>query len=214
MSEQSNTFFNAVRHTLTDPRSAMRTIVAYDLPMVVLWQAFAVAVLANTLVAQLFLRMTAPPQFVATSEVDRQFAELLTALFQFYLNPFTMTIVMASTFLVMVFAIHWIARMFKGEAALKDAVGLIAWLQIVTLILSLAQALVSIAIPALGGLTALLVNGLYLFLMTLMVAELYRFTSPMNVFFVIICAGFGILLGLAVVLAIIGSVVGLGVDYV
>jgi hypothetical protein len=188
--------------------------VAYDLPLPVLWQAFGLAVLVNTLVAQLFLRMTGPPQFVATSEIDRQFADMLTALFQFYLNPFTMTIVMASTFLVMVFSIHWIARMFKGEAALKDAVGLIAWLQIVTLILSLAQALISIAIPALGGLTALLVNGLYLFILTLMVTELYRFASPMNVFFVIICAGFGILVGLAVVLTIIGSMVGLGVGYV
>jgi hypothetical protein len=36
----------------------------------------------------------------------------------------------------------------------------------------------------------------------------------MNVFFVIICAGFGILVGLAVVLTIIGSMVGLGVGYV
>ena len=133
-------------------------------------------------------------------------ATLLTALMQAFIGPvddeamqglFNRPFILAlSQFGLMILgaALMWrVGQMFGGKGSFAQSLSLVAWLEVVLILLQLAQVVVLLALPVLSLPIGLASVFAFFYLLTHFTAALNGFTSLTKTFFAILGTSFAVL---------------------
>lgn len=175
--------------TAIAPRKAAARLISIGLSRNVLWQALILMIVLNAIVY--WIGTTAAPS-------GQPLPPMLA-------TPFMFALTLGCGAVVTVFAVTFVGKWLGGEARLDDVLVLITWLQLLRLLVQLAAMVLSVLVPGLALLALMAINiyGLWVFANFIDVA--HRFNSPLKAFGVILMAGMGIAIGLAVMLSLIGA---------
>jgi hypothetical protein len=169
-----------ISDTVTNPREVARHLIAMNPSLAVRWQAFALLTIMSTV-----LPMAA---FWIAGGASR--ADILTS------NPLVLTAVQFGFNIMTVLLMQGVGKWAGGMGQFADALLLMVWLQVMLLILQLAQCAAITLAP--GLLLPIMAAGVVLlfWLLSHFAAELHGFKSAWRVFGVI----FGLMLatGLAI----------------
>lgn len=194
MSEPLPNLLMLARDTVSDPREGARRVLAMGLPEGVLWQALVLAVALSVLLTEL-------GQALGPSRVDPMVAVFLQ-------NPLPAAIIQGGLLVVMVYAIHFIARGFGGTGDFAGALALVVWLQFIMVCLQVVQTVFLVVMPPVSALIGLFGIGLFFWLLSHFVAVLNGFPSVLKTFFGIVVSMIGIVVGLNLLLLILGLSLG------
>jgi hypothetical protein len=176
--------------TLQNPRQAARALLAEGVPM----RARSAGLLLVAVVSALLgsLQVGLKPQ-----ELDPFSAFMLA-------SPFRAAVFQWLFLALSVGLIYRIGRAFGGIGSLPDALLIVVWLQLLTLVLQVLQLLASFIAPPLAGIIGLGGFVLFLWLMTGFIAELHGFRSRGMVFLgmVVTAIATGFVLGIALILLV------------
>lgn len=165
--------------TLLNPRRGLRTVLDLGLPM----EARVAALLLMAVVSAL---LTQGSTALAPVEGNPLF-DLLTG------SPLRTALIQGAGMLLTAGLVHWLGRAWGGQGRLEDAVLAVAWLQLFMLVLQLAEmAAILILLPQLAVLVALVSIAVFPWLLTMFVAEVHGFSSPVKVFFGILLCTIGL----------------------
>lgn len=178
-----------VQTSLRNPRGAARLIMAMDLGRDALWTALALVAAVNTFLVLLIVHTSATP----------------LPLPGYFEKPLTLFVLIAGLMVVYIHAMYWAGLVVGGKGGLMDVLAVVVWFQVLRAMAQAAVVLVSLAIPPLGGLLSLVVAvwGLWIFLSFL--AEALNLRSLWHAVAALCVASVGLVLGLAVLIAIIGG---------
>lgn len=178
-----------VQTSLRNPRGAARLIMAMDLGRDALWTALALVAAVNTFLVLLIVHTSATP----------------LPLPGYFEKPLTLFVLIAGLMVVYIHAMYWAGLVVGGKGGLMDVLAVVVWFQVLRAMAQAAVVLLSLAIPPLGGLLSLVVAvwGLWIFLSFL--AEALNLRSLWHAVAALCVASVGLVLGLAVLIAIIGG---------
>lgn len=174
--------------TLRDPRQAARVLLAEEVPLRARTAGLIlVAVVAAVLVS---LQVAANPQ-----PLDPISALMLA-------SPFRAAAMQWLFLALSVVLIDRVGRAFGGQGSFADALLIVVWLQLLTLVLQVLQLVATFVAPPLAGVIGLGGLVLFLWLMTSFIAELHGFRSRGLVFLgmVLTAVATGMVLGIAMIL--------------
>jgi Yip1 domain len=174
--------------TLQDPRQATRVLLAEGVPMRARTGGLLLVAVVSALLAS--LQVGTSPQ-----ELDPLTAFMLA-------SPFRAAVVQWLFLTLSVVLIHRVGRAFGGRGSLPDALLVVVWLQLLTLVLQVLQLAATFVAPPLAGIIGLGGFVLFLWLMTAFIAELHGFVSRGLVFLgmALTALGVGLVLGFALIL--------------
>lgn len=175
-----------MRETLTAPRATAARIMAMNPPDDARWLGFVIVVVLSVLVGQLSILVLGEGGFGGSM--------IFMAVFQ------TMIL------LGLVVAVQGIGRLAGGKGTFPDALLLLAWLQFVMIAVQILQLAAMVLVPPLFGFATMLALAVFMWLLVNFTMALHGFTSAVKVVVGTVFSFFG----LAVVLAIVLSVLGLG----
>ncbi|MCF3973446.1 YIP1 family protein [Paracoccus salsus] len=162
--------FNALlRMTLRNPEDAAQTLIGMNLPMSVRWMALLLAVSVSALLAWVSVQMFPLPEGETPSVLGLTGQPIAMAGIQLA------AIVMAATLMT------GVGRMFGGHGRFEDALLLTVWIEIVLLLVQLAQLLVSLILPGLAGILGILAIAVFLWLTVQFTKALHGFRSGAKV---------------------------------
>lgn len=176
----------ATRATLTNPRLAARQVMALNLSPAEGFMALGVTATLATLLTAVMQSLLGPVMDPA-----------MQALFD---RPFLLAI---SQFVVMVSGacLMWrVGRAFGGTGSLAQALSLVAWLEVVLILLQLLEVIVVLVLPFLTMLVSLGSVFVFFYLLTHFTAALNGFTSLTKTFFAILGTFVAVLLVVSFVL--------------
>lgn len=176
--------------TVRAPRDAARTVMAFDLPREIRWQALFALVLIGSLLA---IAIT----YLFTGQV-MMYLGVIPA------TPFAAAIISLSASVISVFAIYWIGHAMGGQGRFADAISLVAWTQFVVICMQVAQLLAFLLLPAISILVEIGASLISIWILTNFIAELHGFRSLTKVFLMMLVTLFGVAFGMSLILAIIG----------
>jgi hypothetical protein len=178
-----------VQTSLRNPRGAAGLIMAMGLGRDVLWTALALVAVINT-----FLIMLIVSTSTATMPLPGYFDK-----------PLTLFVLIAGLMVVYIHAMYWAGLAVGGKGELMDVLAVVVWFQVLRAIAQAAIVLVSLAIPPLGAVLSLVVAvwGLWIFLSVL--TEALNLRSLWHAIAVVCVAFVGIVLGVAILIAMIGG---------
>jgi len=188
-----------VKMTITDPKGAARIVMHLPVPRTVWWIVIALTTVLSALISGVLAQvMPAPPVTV----VDQQ-GSVMMALEP--LPPLVSALFLFSMAVVLTFAITYVGQSLGGSGKLRRAVALVAWLQIMTLLLQLAQ-LVGLILPGIV-LLAIVFAAIVIFFRTLayFIKELHGFNGMGRAVATIFASFIGIAVGMIVIMALIGA---------
>lgn len=165
--------------TLNDPRRGLRTVLNLRLPLQTgVLVLFLIAVL-SALISHL--------QLALMPVVGNPLLDFLMG------SPFRSALIQAVGLLLTAGLIHWIGRAWGGTGQLDEAVWAVAWLQVFMLVLQLGE-LVAIILfmPQLALMATVVGLAVSCWLVSMFVAEVHGFQSPVKVFFGIVVSTIGI----------------------
>lgn len=172
----------AARFTVQNPRAGARALLAMGLPMSARWLAFGVVISGSSLLTILAVRLSPSGAEPAVAEVLSQ--------------PIALAVMQGVVMLVFAQLMARVGQMAGGTGGFADALLLLTWVQVILMLLQVAQVVLELAIPAAADLLGLLGLGLMLWLVTHFVAELHGFTSLGSVFAgvigTVLAAGFAV----------------------
>lgn len=174
--------------TLQDPKRAAHALLAEDVPMRARSAGLLLVAVVSALVAS--LQIGPLPQ-----EMDPFSAFMLA-------SPFR-TAVMQWLFLALtVVLVHRVGLAFGGRGSFPDALLVVVWLQLLMLALQIVQLFATMISPPLAGIIGLVGFGVFLWLMTIFIAELHGFASRGLVFLGMVLSGLaaGFVLGIVMIL--------------
>lgn len=175
-----------MRETLTAPRATAARIMAMNPPDDARWLGFVIVVVLSVLVGQVSILVLGEGGFGGSM--------IFMAVFQ------TMIL------LGLVVAVQGIGRLAGGKGTFPDALLLLAWLQFVMIAVQILQLVAMVLVPPLFGFATMLALAVFMWLLVNFTMALHGFTSAVKVVVGTVFSFFG----LAVVLAIVLSVLGLG----
>ena len=191
--------------SLTDPLAATRRIIGLGLSTTTLWQTLFVAIIVTVLLEQAVFWISASGVVLPDpSNLTPPEAQILEMTRFYAENPLFMVVLQLGIAAVAVGAITLIGRVMGGQGNFEDALAMIAWFQVILLLLQIAQTVVAGLFPPMGGLLALATLLIFFYLLTMFVAELHGFENTGMVFAMIIVSLVGLAALVAVVLAIFG----------
>lgn len=152
-----------LRLSLQRPKQGMRVVLGWQLSL----QESALALLLTAVVSATLISLVIGPM---PPEMDKVTAELLA-------SPFSLAFVQAVGLAMMALCLHLMGRMAGGRGTLPQAVMVMAWLEVILILISVLQTVTLLVLPPLGLL--LVVGGmiLSLWLIANFVAELHGFDS-------------------------------------
>lgn len=190
--------------TLRTPRQAVQRLIGFGLPTAVLWQALALILLIAVLLDQLSLRVFGlPDNFPAEAANDPLLMAIWESQRVMLSSPITHVTVQGAAWVIGVFLLHWVGRIFGGTGTLEGALATFAWFQATFIGLSIAATLVVLALPAIGGVLQIAVLVMILWIMTHFVAGLHGFRRPGVVFLMILCSSAVIAFVLLILLSLL-----------
>jgi len=101
-------------------------------------------------------------------------------------------------------AVQGIGRLAGGSGTFPDTLLLLAWLQFVMIAVQIVQLLVLLLVPPLFGFVTMASLAIFMWLLVNFTMALHGFTSALKVTVGIVFAFFGLAVVLAIVLAILG----------
>ena len=178
-----------VQTSLRNPRGAAGLIMAMGLKRDVLWTALALVAVFNTFLVFLIVHTSA-----ANMPLPGYFDK-----------PLTLFVLIAGLMVVYIHAMYWAGLAVGGKGNLMDVLAVVVWFQVLRAMAQAAIVLMSLAIPPLGTVLSLVVAawGLWIFLSFLAVA--LNLKSLWHGVAVLVVAFVGIVLGMAVLIAMIGG---------
>ncbi len=174
------------RHTLQDPRSGVRRVIALGLPMQARWLGLGLIAVCSAILTHL--------SFGLIPVDDR---DVLSDLMQ---SPFRTAALQGVLLLAIVHMTYWLGRARGGTGRFADALVVLVWLQLLMLGLQVVQLVVQVALPPLAGPVNLAGFAIFVWLLCNFIAELHGFKSLIAVFGGIVLGMF--LLGFALALVI------------
>jgi len=166
----------AARLSVVDPRAAARALMAMRLPMQVRWMAFAMVVAGSSLLTIVAIRLS-------PSGGDPEVVSILA-------RPFMLAAMQAAVLLLVAFLTDRVGKLAGGQGGFGDALLLLVWLQVILMLVQVAQIVLEVLMPPIAALLGLASLGLMLWLITHFVAELHGFKSLGAVFAGIIGTAF------------------------
>lgn len=174
-----------VRETVSDPRAGARRMIMARPPMAARWLALALVAVLSVLLSQL------------TQWVTPGAPGLLG-------GPVPWLVLQVVVLLIMVMATYHVGRWMGGQGNFPDALLLVAFVQVILLLVQVAQVAAMLILPPLAGLLTFVGFGLFLWVLTGFVAELHGFRSTLSVLGMIVATGFGVAFLMALVLTMFG----------
>lgn len=167
------------RLTLQDPQQAARVLLAEGVPLKARSAGLLLVAILSALLASL--------QVGGRESLD-PFSALMLA------SPIRAAVFQWLFLAVTVFLVHRVGRALGGHGHFADALLVVVWLQLIMLGFQVLQIVLLPLSPNFAGLIGLVSFGLYLWLLTVFIAELHGFVSRGKVFLVMvltaIAAGF------------------------
>lgn len=176
--------------TLSAPRQAARQIIAMELPRDVLWTALALVAAINTIVLQLLISISPP-------EAQSQFPSYFNA-------PLAVYILLAGIMVLYVHSVYWAGTAMGGQGRLFDVLALIIWLQILRTCAQFVVVVLTVVAPSLAALLSLVVFALAFWILLNFVTEAMALPSLGHTFLALLMAVIGLVLGLGILLAVLG----------
>lgn len=153
--------------TFRDPQAAARALMGLGMPVPTRWMALALAVSVSSLLAWLAARLLG-----GATQVE---AVVLTA------QPLLMAALQFGAIALAAFLMAGVGRVFGGQGRFEDALLLTVWIEIVLLVVQLAQIAVSLVLPSVGGILGLLAIGVFMWLTVQFTKALHGFHSGAKV---------------------------------
>ena len=167
-------FAGLAQLTLQDPKQAARVLLAEGVPLR--------ARSAGLLLVAILSAITASIQITGREALDPLSAFMLA-------SPIRATIFQWLFLSVSVVLIHRVGRAFGGTGSLADALLIVVWLQVIMLGFQVLQLAVAPLAPAFSGLIGLVSFMIYLWLLTVFIAELHGFVARGLVFLAMVITG-------------------------
>lgn len=171
--------------TLRDPQQAARALLAEGVPVR--------ARTAGLLLVAVLSALLASIQVDGRQNLD-PFSTFMLA------SPFRAAVFQWGFLAISVLLIHRVGRMFGGHGNFPDALLVVVWLQLIMLGFQTLQLVVAPLAPNFAGLIGLISLVIYLWLMTVFIAELHGFASRARVFLGMLLTGLAAGFALAVVM--------------
>ena len=181
------------RQTLRNPEQAARWLIDQGWPMQVRWMALVLAVSLSGLLAYASTLLFPLP------------ADEGAAVFLISRQPLVLAGMQLVAIVVGAGLMAGVGRMFGGHGRFEDALLLTVWIEVMLLIVQLAQIVLSLALPALAGILGIIAVALFLWLTVQFTKALHGFTSGPKVLLVM----FGTLLVMGFVLSFFMAALGL-----
>lgn len=176
--------------TLQDPRRATHALLAEDVPVRARTAGLLLVAVVSAVLSSVQVGLNPQP-------LDPLSAFMLA-------SPFRAAVMQWLFLALSVLLIYRVGRAFGGTGSFPDALLIVVWLQLLTLVLQVVQLLATVIAPPLAGLIGLGGFVVFLWLMTSFIAELHGFASRGLVFMgmalTVIATGF--VLGLAMILLV------------
>ena len=120
------------------------------------------------------------------------------------LSPFTLTVVLGASLIMLIFALQLTGQMLGGSGRLGQALLLVVWWQAMALVIQAAQTVLVLVLPPLAG--VLTIAGLVwlVFALLHLVNVLHGFDSLPKALATVVIGVVGISFGLALLLTLIG----------
>ena len=167
-------FAGLAQLTLQDPKQAARVLLAEGVPLR--------ARSAGLLLVAILSAITASIQITGREALDPLSAFMLA-------SPIRATIFQWLFLSVSVVLIHRVGRAFGGTGSFADALLIVVWLQVIMLGFQVLQLAVMPLAPAFSGLIGLVSFMIYLWLLTVFIAELHGFVARGLVFLAMVITG-------------------------
>ncbi|MFY0648898.1 YIP1 family protein [Sulfitobacter geojensis] len=178
-----------IQTSLRNPRGAARLIMSMGLGRDVLWTALTLVAVINTFLILLI---------VATSSATMPLPG-------YFDKPLTLFVLIAGLMVVYIHAMYWAGLAVGGKGALMDVLAVVVWFQVLRAIAQAAVVLLSLAIPPLGAILSLVVAGWGIWIFLSFLAEALNLRSLWHGVAVVCVAFIGIVMGMAVLIAMIGG---------
>lgn len=175
--------------TLRDPAAGAARILDLGLPRDVLWLALLLVTVLSVVLASL---VQGPVMVLPLGE---------TVL---YATPFSYAVILGSSLIIMVFAIHWTGAALGGQGEFPGALAIVVWTEVLGIMVRLAQTVALLFGQSLAGIVGLLGLGFLAWAFLNFVNELHEFDSLGRSFLTVLLALLGIGVGLGLILSIIG----------
>ena len=175
-----------VKRSIVDPAGIARQLKDERLSRGTLWSLLALVTVLSTLLVEAGLVLLSSDTNAAG------------------FTPFTLTLILGSSLVVMVFAIQLTGQALGGTGRLDQALLLVAWWQGIGLVFQTLQLAAALVLPPLAGIVTLLGLGWLVFALMHFVNELHGFGS---LFKALGCVAIGILgfsFGIAIILTLLG----------
>ncbi|SLN65500.1 YIP1 family protein [Roseisalinus antarcticus] len=191
MTPEGEVLARLLRDTVTQPAQVARLILGRKLPTDALWTGLVLVTVLSVLMVAIMgaLVPSSPEAMAATVRI----------------TPFTYAVILGGSLVITIFALHFTGQMLGGQGALADTLALMVWLQVLLLVLQVAQLIVSLILPGLGSLVAIATLAVALWVLVNFINEAQRFGSLPRAALTLILALLGVGLGLSVLLGIIGA---------
>lgn len=173
------------RLTVQDPQQAARVLLAEGVPLKARTAGLLLVAILSALLASL--------QVGGRESLD-PFSALMLA------SPIRAAVFQWLFLAVTVFLVYRVGRAFGGHGRFADALLVVVWLQLIMLGFQVLQMVILPLSPNFAGLIGLVSFGLYLWLLTVFIAELHGFVSRGMVFLVMVLTAMAAGFFLAVVM--------------
>jgi hypothetical protein len=176
--------------TLRNPREAARVVMGWPLSLGELWSVLALTAVISALVAQFVVAQS--PQ-----DVDPVLGLMLS-------SPLSFALIQFIGLGILVLLTYGVGRQFGGTGSFAGTLALIGWLQVILMVLQLAQVAALVLLPPLALMISLFSVVLFAWLLTSFTAELHGFTSLIRTFSGMVASfiGLSVLLALFLVLVL------------
>lgn len=175
--------------TLRTPQAAARTVMHYPAPMQARWLALLLIAVVSALLVHLAFALQPP-------EAQAVFGPLMS-------SPIRTTGLQWLMLVIATGLMTQIGRWRGGHGTFPEALSLVVWLQMVLMLVQLAQLVLLLVLPPLADLLGLASMVLFLWLLTQFTCALHGFRQPWLVFLGIVVTAFVLMMMLSVALALI-----------
>ncbi|WP_165351896.1 YIP1 family protein [Salipiger sp. IMCC34102] len=174
-----------VKRSLIDPAGTSRRLLSEPLSRATRYALLALVTILSVLLVEL-------GQVIVTGEMAVR------------MTPFTLTLILACSLVVLTFAIHLMGRIFGGTGTHDQTVLLVAWWQGIGLVIQVAQTIALLILPPMATLVTLVGLAWLVFALLHFVNELHGFGSLFKSLGTVLLGILGFSFGIAFILTLLG----------
>ena len=193
-------FADLAIETLRDPRAAAQRIIGWQLDRQTLYFALFAVAAVNTLLAS-------GPVVLLDGQIDPT-ARAAMPILGLLERPLAMFAIIAGGLLVMVHGLVWAGRALGGQGEFSDMLALLTWLQALRAAAQAVVLVLSMVVPAVAGLVALIVAVIAFWLLLHFISAALRFQSLFRAFGLLLVVLAGLFIGMMMLVTLTGVTAG------